>query len=281
MPGIGVSTTAPLISGLNVAVFRSTGAISGIWLEMTASWACDVPGTEAFTFSFGLSSGMNRKSDGRSRPLTYCHGPERPGAPEPAARHEHVDLLVGHVVEDVGRRVLHVEKLRAVERRPVGSAFGHDQLRGRRGHDELRRSGFQRGQRLRLGIRTPLHQVDDVLFREGLRGLIGALRRCRRDGPRTGETRRLKPAVEDVNVDRSPFVAQDQRPRVQDPPELRPGELRPDRIAVDRDEDGGARREDERRRRVADGDRLRLLLGASGWRGSPRACRAASWRGRP
>jgi hypothetical protein len=69
-----------LISGLNVAFCRSTSADSAIWSEMIASCAWVVPGIDALTFSFGLSSGINWKSEGRLFALTYCHGPVSPGA---------------------------------------------------------------------------------------------------------------------------------------------------------------------------------------------------------
>ena len=42
---------------------------------MSASAACAVPGTEAFTFSFGLSSGMLAKEAGSFPPGTYSQGP--------------------------------------------------------------------------------------------------------------------------------------------------------------------------------------------------------------
>ena len=47
---------------------------------MTASWACEVPGTEALTFSIGLSSGIFAKSGGRLAEATNCHGPAVSGA---------------------------------------------------------------------------------------------------------------------------------------------------------------------------------------------------------
>ena len=48
--------------------------------ETTASCACWVPGTEAFTFSIGLSSGIDAKSFGRPSNGTNAHGPSGPGA---------------------------------------------------------------------------------------------------------------------------------------------------------------------------------------------------------
>src|SRR5262245_10245157 len=44
---------------------------------MTASCACAVPGTDALTFSLGLSSGIFAKSGGSSVPGTYSQGPAR------------------------------------------------------------------------------------------------------------------------------------------------------------------------------------------------------------
>src|SRR5215510_1829366 len=78
--GTGCSSGAPEMTGVKVAVARSMVAVCGIALAMMASCACGVPGTEAFTFSFGLSSGIWAKAGGRLVPATYCHGPEKPGA---------------------------------------------------------------------------------------------------------------------------------------------------------------------------------------------------------
>ena len=44
---------------------------------MTASFACGVPGTDAFTFSFGLSSAIAAKSGRQVAPATYSQGPAR------------------------------------------------------------------------------------------------------------------------------------------------------------------------------------------------------------
>src|SRR5215469_13032192 len=76
----GFRSGAPLMTGVNVALVRDTDAVSGIWFAMTASCACAVPGIDAFTFSFGLSSGIFEKSGGRSLAATYCHGPVNAGA---------------------------------------------------------------------------------------------------------------------------------------------------------------------------------------------------------
>src|SRR4029450_1175949 len=78
--GIGPRSGAPLITGVNLALVRSTVAVCGISLAMTVSCACAVAGIEAFTFSFGLSSGILKKSDGKLLPGTYCHGPAESGA---------------------------------------------------------------------------------------------------------------------------------------------------------------------------------------------------------
>src|SRR4029077_8603511 len=69
--GIGFRSGAPLITCVNVALARYTVAVSGIWFAMTASCACAVVGMAAFTFSFGLSSGILKKSGGRLVPGTY------------------------------------------------------------------------------------------------------------------------------------------------------------------------------------------------------------------
>src|SRR5215813_10993884 len=85
---MGASWGAPVICGVNWAFARSIVAIWGISLAMTACCAWGVPGTDAFTFSFGLSSGIAAKSGGRSAPATYSHGPDRytPRNQRPATR---------------------------------------------------------------------------------------------------------------------------------------------------------------------------------------------------
>src|SRR5262249_25562282 len=64
----------------------------------------------------------------------------------PAPREEDVRLLVVEVLEDVARRVLHVEQLRAVHRYEVGLALRHEELgRRRRDEDAGRRALRERG----------------------------------------------------------------------------------------------------------------------------------------
>ena len=65
--------------GLICAV-RCTVAVWGIEFATTAAWACLVPGTDALTFSIGLSSGMFLKSGGRLATGTYVQGPVVSGA---------------------------------------------------------------------------------------------------------------------------------------------------------------------------------------------------------
>ena len=64
MPSIAASCTAPSTCGFCIWSVRATAVLCGMLLPMSASSACDVPGTLAFTFSFGLVSGMLAKSDG-------------------------------------------------------------------------------------------------------------------------------------------------------------------------------------------------------------------------
>src|SRR5262245_37685617 len=78
--GTGCSSGAPEMTGVKVAVARSTVAVCGISLAMMASCACGVPGTEALTFSFRLSSVIWAKAGGRLVPATYCHGRGNPAA---------------------------------------------------------------------------------------------------------------------------------------------------------------------------------------------------------
>src|SRR5262249_62332120 len=78
--GIGLRSGAPLITGENFALTRETVAVCGISLAMTACCAWGVPGIAAFTFSFGLSSGILPKSGGKLVPGAYCPGPDKSGA---------------------------------------------------------------------------------------------------------------------------------------------------------------------------------------------------------
>src|SRR5215510_3245528 len=78
--GIGFRSGVPLITGVNFALTREIVAVCGISLAMTACCAWGVPGIAAFTFSFGLSSGILPKSGGKLVPGTYCHGPDKSGA---------------------------------------------------------------------------------------------------------------------------------------------------------------------------------------------------------
>jgi hypothetical protein len=72
VPSIGRYSGSPSIvgAGSSVVPARSTVAVCGIELAIAASCACGVPGTEAFTFSTGLESGILAKSAGSSRPAT-------------------------------------------------------------------------------------------------------------------------------------------------------------------------------------------------------------------
>src|SRR5262245_56851406 len=63
-----------------VAVARSTSAVCGICVAMIASFDCIVPGSDAFTFSLGLPSGISPKAGGRSLAATWAQGPFNPGA---------------------------------------------------------------------------------------------------------------------------------------------------------------------------------------------------------
>ena len=122
VPSIGASFTSP--SNFGGSIFASsifTSAVCGIALAISASFACGVPATAAFTFSFGLSSGIFAKSGGSASLATYSHGPSLDAAPEPAAGDEHVELLVARVAEHVAGRVLDVLELRA---RRSGRSFG-------------------------------------------------------------------------------------------------------------------------------------------------------------
>ena len=71
MPSIGFNWGGPSYFGVgSFASARLIAAVSGRLLAITASCAWGVPGTDAFTFSLGLSSGIFAKSGGRSLPGT-------------------------------------------------------------------------------------------------------------------------------------------------------------------------------------------------------------------
>ena len=65
VPSIGFISGAPSKVTLAGCAVRWTVAVCGIEAATTASFACCVPGTEAFAFSIGLSSGIFAKSAGR------------------------------------------------------------------------------------------------------------------------------------------------------------------------------------------------------------------------
>src|SRR5690349_7472812 len=81
VPSIGFICGVPSnVIGFAICAERCTVAVCGIELATTASCACGVPGTEAFTFSTGLSSGIFLKSGGRLEAATQVHGPAVDGA---------------------------------------------------------------------------------------------------------------------------------------------------------------------------------------------------------
>ncbi len=77
-PGIGANFGAPSNVTTIVVFDGSTVAVRGIDAISRASSACAVPGTEARTFAFGLSTGIFAKSAG-SVLVAAAHGPAKPG----------------------------------------------------------------------------------------------------------------------------------------------------------------------------------------------------------
>ena len=76
MPAIGLNTGSPSKrGGVSEVPATLTAAVCGTVAAIAASRACEVPATEAFTFSFGLSSGIRANSGGRALAGTNCHGP--------------------------------------------------------------------------------------------------------------------------------------------------------------------------------------------------------------
>ena len=81
VPSIGFICGCPsTVTAVGLTFAISTAEVCGMLFETTASCACCVPGTDAFTFSIGLSSGIDAKSFDRPSNGTYCQGPSRPGA---------------------------------------------------------------------------------------------------------------------------------------------------------------------------------------------------------
>lgn len=65
VPGMPLHCTAPSNrSGCIFVCEMRTAAVCGTVAAMAASCACGVPATDAFAFSFGLSSGILAKSSG-------------------------------------------------------------------------------------------------------------------------------------------------------------------------------------------------------------------------
>src|ERR1051326_1070368 len=80
VPSIGRKSGAPSICGFCIFVSRGTFVLSGMAFASNASVACCVPGMLAFTFSFGLLSGILAKSDASWLAGTNRHGPSSDGA---------------------------------------------------------------------------------------------------------------------------------------------------------------------------------------------------------
>jgi len=84
------------------------------------------------------------------------------------------------------------------------------------------------------------HQVDDVLLREGLGGLVGSRRRGSRHRPRPGQGRRPEPPVQEVDVEPPRRVTRMSGRAFRMRRRSVPVTLSRS-VAVDRDEDGRAR----------------------------------------
>ena len=81
VPSIGASFTSPSNFGASIfAWLILTSAVCGMALAISASFACGVPATAAFTFSFGLSSGIAAKSFGSASLATNSQGPSKDAA---------------------------------------------------------------------------------------------------------------------------------------------------------------------------------------------------------
>src|SRR5262245_58437023 len=81
VPGMGRYAGTPSNSGVKEGPpARSTLAVWGIELAISASWACGVPAIEASTTDAGVPlAGICLKEAGSASAATNVHGPERPG----------------------------------------------------------------------------------------------------------------------------------------------------------------------------------------------------------
>src|SRR5262245_14429279 len=76
VPSIGSSLGSPSMLGCGfMLVERFTVAVCGTAFAIRASWDCRVPGTDAFTFSTGLESGIPATSLGSSVAMMNVQGP--------------------------------------------------------------------------------------------------------------------------------------------------------------------------------------------------------------
>src|SRR3954470_21971280 len=77
LPSIGMNVGSPSYTTVSLASERVMVAVCGIELAISASSACDVPGTETRIFAIGLSSGIFANPVGMASLSTYFHSPLR------------------------------------------------------------------------------------------------------------------------------------------------------------------------------------------------------------
>src|SRR5688572_17655038 len=80
VPPIGWNCGAPSYCTLSLACLRSTVAVCGMLLGISASFDSGVFRIDASAPLFGLSGGILAKSAGNLAGVTYVHGPLLPGA---------------------------------------------------------------------------------------------------------------------------------------------------------------------------------------------------------
>ena len=176
----------------------------------------------------------------------------------PAARDQHVGVVIGNRLEESPGGVLDIQQLRPVDRHVVGCAVGDDELGGLGAHvDGGRRSVGQGGcRRGRVG-RGRVEKIHLIVGHGRLHRGRKRPGRRRRHRPWSGERGRLHPAVEDMEIE-PPLVLEQERPSVDHPLQTVPYGAQ-HRCTVDQHQDRRLSREEHARRRIP--ERLRASPG--------------------
>src|ERR1700690_1793797 len=115
-----------------------TAATSGIEAAMAASLACAVPGTDALTFSFALSTEMCEKSAGRALAAPDSQSPAADEARNQRPAISAYISSIGRALEDIHCGVGHVGQRCPGNRRVLRGAASDDRFRWTGGHYDQR-----------------------------------------------------------------------------------------------------------------------------------------------